>query len=386
MINSGSSSIKFQLFDMPEEKVLAYVLIENLGKFSSDTTFEHGEKKLTVTSIIKDHHEGLEHIIALLKEHEVLHDLSSLDAIGHRVVHGGEEFSSTTLINEHVIAKIRELVALAPLHNPANLEGILVARKKAPLVPQVAVFDTAFHATMPQEAYMYALEYEMYEKHKIRRYGFHGSSHAYVLEECAKYLQKEKSEINIITLHLGNGSSACAIQKGKSVDTSMGFTPLEGLIMGTRSGDIDPAIILYMQRELGFSVEDIDTKLNKKSGLQGICGHNDLRTILSDESERSRLALEMMSRRVKKYIGAYLALLGQVDAIVFTGGIGEHASKVRAKIMQDLPCNITIESEKNTKNEIMISSDTSSVKVFVIPTDEELYIAKETLAKIALGR
>jgi len=379
VINSGSSSIKFQLFDMPQGEVLAHILIESIGKFSSEMTCEFGEKKVTITSVVADHHEGLENIIAFLKEYEILHDFSALDAIGHRVVHGEEAFVQSTLIDEHVIAKIKELIPLAPLHNPANLEGILSARKKAPLVPQVAVFDTAFHATMPKEAYMYALESAMYEEHKIRRYGFHGSSHAYVLAECAKYLQCEPSALNIITLHLGNGSSACAIKNGKSVDTSMGFTPLEGLIMGSRSGDIDPAIVLYMQRELGMSVDEIDTSLNKKSGLLGICGHNDVRTILEHDDEKSKLALEMMSRSVKKYIGAYMALLGSVDAIVFTGGIGEHALHVREKIMEDMPCNIVLDRKKNSANERIISSVDSSVKIMIIPTDEELYIAQESL-------
>ncbi|MBU0721432.1 acetate kinase [bacterium] len=380
VINSGSSSIKFQLFEMPRGEVLAYVLIEKIGEFISDTTFKYQDKKLTVTSVVKDHHEGLEKIISLLNEYGIVKDFASLDAIGHRVVHGGEEFHSATLINEHVIQKIQELIPLAPLHNPANLEGILVSRKKAPLVPQVAVFDTAFHFHMPKEAYLYAIDYELYEKNNIRRYGFHGSSHAYVLEETSKYLKKDASALNIITLHLGNGSSACAIKNGISIDTSMGFTPLEGLMMGTRSGDIDPSIIFYMQKELGLSVDEVDTILNKKSGLIGICGKNDVRSILETEDEKAKLALTMMARRIKKYIGAYMALLGHVDAIVFTGGIGENARDVRAMALEEMACGIVIDKEKNRENETLISAKNSSVKLLVIKTDEELYIARESLS------
>lgn len=379
VINSGSSSIKFQLFCMDTEDVLAHILIEKIGEFTSVTTLKYKDKKFILTSIIKDHQTGLESIISLLSEHKLLTDFSSLDAIGHRVVHGGEEFTKATLIDESVIRKICELIPLAPLHNKANLEGILVARKKAPLVPQIAVFDTAFHSNMPEEAFLYAIEYKMYEKHKIRRYGFHGSSHAYVLSQVAKELGKREAQLNIITLHLGNGSSACAIENGQSIDTSMGFTPLEGLMMGSRSGDIDPAIVLYMQRELGLSVDEVDNLLNKKSGLIGICGNNDVRTILEDSSDKPKLAINMMTRRIKKYIGSYMALLPRIDAIVFTGGIGENSSLIREKILDNFPFGIELEINKNNNNSTLISTKSSKVKVMVIKTNEELYIAQESL-------
>lgn len=360
VINSGSSSIKFQLFNMPSGEVLAQVLVEQIGEFSSQTTLKYDEHKIVLTSVIKNHHDGLENIVAMLKEHSILEDFASLDAIGHRVVHGGEEFKQATLISERVIETIEALIPLAPLHNPANLEGILVARKKAPLVPQIAVFDTAFHSHMPPEAYLYALPYEMYEKYKIRRYGFHGTSHAFVFKQAAKELKKNVNELNIITLHLGNGASACAIENGISVDTSMGFTPLEGLIMGSRSGDIDPAIIFYMQRELGLSVDEVDTMLNKKSGLVGICGKNDVRSIIEADAAKAKLALNMMIRRIKKYIGSYMALLGRVDAIVFTGGIGENSAYVRDAVLDN--------------------RFTRGIKILVIKTDEELEIANECLS------
>jgi len=357
VINSGSSSIKFQLFEMIEETVLASVVVEKIGEFSSITTLKYNEKKVVITSVIKNHHDGLENIITLLKENNILDDFSTLDAIGHRVVHGGEEFSKATIIDEKVISKIKELIPLAPLHNPANLEGIIVARKKAPFVKQIAVFDTAFHSSMPEVAYMYALPYEMYEKHKIRRYGFHGTSHAFVMKEVARELKTDINDLNIITLHLGNGASVCAIENGKSIDTSMGFTPLEGLVMGSRSGDIDPAIVIYMQRELGLSFDEVDKILNKKSGLLGICAENDVRSILESEDKKAKLALDMMIRRIKKYIGSYMALLGCVDAIVFTGGIGENSDYIRENALKNINLN--------------------GAKVLVIKTDEELEIARE---------
>jgi len=251
------------------------------------------------------------------------------------------------------------LIPLAPLHNPANLEGIVVVKKVASDVKQVAVFDTAFHSSMPKEAYLYAIPYEMYEKHKIRRYGFHGSSHSYVLKQVAKELNRSVPQLNIITLHLGNGASACAIENGKCIDTSMGFTPLEGLVMGSRSGDIDPAIVIYMQRELAFSFDEVDTILNKKSGLVGICGDNNVREIIESKDEKSKLALSMMVRRIQKYIGAYMALLGRVDAIVFTGGIGENSKYIRERVLGN--------------------SFFKDIKVLVIKTNEELEIANECL-------
>lgn len=359
VINSGSSSIKFQLFDMTSEYVLAGVMVEKIGELASVITLKQGDKKILINTVVNNHHDGLECIIDILSKNGILKSFTSLDAIGHRVVHGGEEFNRSSLIDESVISKIRELIPLAPLHNPANLEGITLSVKKAPLVRQVAVFDTAFHSTMPKEAYLYALGYEMYEKHKIRRYGFHGTSHSYVLKQAALILGSDVNKLNIITLHLGNGASVCAIKNGRSIDTSMGFTPLEGLVMGTRSGDIDPAIVIYMQRELGMSVDEVDSYLNKKSGLLGICGNNDVRGIMESDDERSKLALSMMIRRIKKYIGSYAALLGRVDAIVFTGGIGENSSYIREMVMDG---NLAAGAE-----------------VLVIKTDEELEIARESM-------
>lgn len=336
VINSGSSSLKFKLFDMSSGKVLYSLLVENVSVKGSK---------------IKTHQEALDSLDI---------DFSDIDIIGHRVVHGGEEFSEPTIVNDEVIQKIEELTHLAPLHNPANLEGIIVAKEKAPHTTQVAVFDTAFHSKMPEVAYLYALPYEMYEKHKIRRYGFHGTSHSYLLKECAKLLKKEPKELNIISLHLGNGASICAIENGVSVDTSMGFTPLEGLIMGTRSGDMDPAIVLYMQRDLGFSSKRVDEMLNKKSGLLGICDSSDIREILERDDSKAKLAIDMMVRRVKKYIGSYMALLGRVDAIVFSGGIGENSAYIRDRIMDN---NLAVDTP-----------------VFVIKTDEELEIARQCLS------
>jgi acetate kinase len=380
VINSGSSSIKFQLFCIEKKSVLAHVLVEKIGESSSLARLEYEDKKFVITSVIKNHHEGLDRIIALLSEHEILQDFTSLQAIGHRVVHGGEDFHEATVVDENVIQKIKNLIPLAPLHNPANLEGILVAREKAPLVPQIAVFDTSFHFHMPREAFLYAIDYAMYEKHKIRKYGFHGTSHAYVLKQCAKHLKKSAEELNIITLHLGNGASACAIQKGISIDTSMGFTPLEGLVMGTRSGDIDPAVIIHIQRELGMSVNEVDVLLNKKSGLLGICGNNDTRSIIDSGDEKSQLALHIMTRRIKKYIGGYMALLGHVDAIVFTGGIGENSAYIRAMILDSFGFGIELENTLNSANATFISKEKSSVKLMVIKTNEELEIANECLS------
>ncbi|MEA2098784.1 MAG: acetate kinase [Campylobacterota bacterium] len=339
VINSGSSSIKFKLFDVDTKEVIIEILIEDIGNF------------------IKNHHDGLEKIVLELKEKNI--EFSSLDAIAHRVVHGGESFSKPVLIDENVIKKIKELIPLAPLHNPANLEGIIISKKIAPNVKQIAVFDTSFHSTMPIEAFLYAIPYEMYEKYKIRRYGFHGTSHSYILKQTANELKKDVSKLNLITLHLGNGASACAIKSGKSIDTSMGFTPLEGLVMGTRSGDLDPAILIHIQRELGSNVDELDKLLNKESGLKGICGENDLRKIIESNDDKSKLAISMMVRRIQKYIGAYMMLLGKVDAIVFTGGIGENSKYIREKILDSVLVN--------------------NIKVLVIKTDEELEIVNESL-------
>ena len=359
VVNSGSSSIKFKLFEMKNESVLASIIIEQIGDESSLTTLKFDKKEIKTNSYIKDHHAGLELIFNLLSEYNILNDFSLLNGVGHRVVHGGEYFSKASIINDKVIQKIQKLIPLAPLHNPANLEGILALLKVAPSLKQVAVFDTAFHSTMPQEAFMYALPFEMYDNHKIRRYGFHGTSHSFVMKETAEELNIDINKLNIITVHLGNGASLCAIKNGKSIDTSMGFTPLEGLIMGTRCGDIDPAIVIYLQRELGLSFDEVDEVLNKKSGLLGICSKNDVRNILQSNDEKSKLAIQMMIRKIQKYIGSYMSLLPSVDAIVFTGGIGENSKYIR--------------------DEIMSSSLFANTKMLVIKTNEELEIARECI-------
>jgi acetate kinase len=333
VINSGSSSLKFKLFEMPSKKLLFTQVIQQIGERHSD---------------IKNHEEALESLDV---------DFSSLDAIGHRVVHGGKRLKESCEITDEVMEIIKNLIPLAPLHNAANLEGIKVAKKKAPNIPQIAVFDTTFHATMEKEAFLYAIPYEMYEKNRIRRYGFHGISHAYLTKEAAKVLNKPIDEVNLITLHLGNGASACAVKNGKSHDTSMGFTPLTGLVMGTRCGDIDPEIPLFLERVLGFSEAEVEEILNKKSGLQGICGKSDLREILQSDDDKAKLAVNIMVRRIQKYIGSYLILLENVDAIVFSGGIGENSSYIRERVMD---------------NKII-----SGIKSLVIKTNEELEIANE---------
>jgi acetate kinase len=335
VLNAGSSSLKYKLFiDM---RVVSEGVIEN----------------------IVDYRDGIIEIEKRLKLVGV-ESLSILDGVGHRVVHGGEIFRESVIIDQEVIDTIKSLIPLAPLHNPANLEGILMIEQEAPILKQIAVFDTAFHQTIPQEAYMYALPYELYHKNGIRRYGFHGTSHSFVAKRASKILKKDLKDINLITLHLGNGASVCAIKNGKSIDTSMGFTPLEGLIMGTRSGDIDPAILFYLAREENKTIDQMDIILNKKSGLIGICNQNDMRTIhklVEEGNDKAKLALDMFVYRIKKYIGSYFAILGEVDAIVFTGGIGENDSITRNLILSHLPFK---------------------VPTLVIKTDEELEIALES--------
>lgn len=339
VVNSGSSSLKCKLIEMPSGRVLAQKLVEHIGEKDSS---------------VANHQQALEHLDI---------DFSQVDAVGHRVVHGGEKFCQAVIVDKKVTQTIQELISLAPLHNPANLQGIEAMQSKLPHIPHVAVFDTAFHTTLPQEAYTYALPYELYENNHIRRYGFHGTSHEYLAQEAAKKLQKPLKQTNLITLHLGNGASVCAIQNGNSIDTSMGFTPLEGLVMGSRCGDIDPSIVLYLQRELGMSVDEVDKLLNKNSGLLGMCGSNDVREILEREDTQAQLAIEIMVRRIQKYIGAYYVLLeGKVDALIFSGGIGENSQSIREHI----------KSNRVVEN----------LKSFVIKTDEEFAIAKKVYAVV----
>ncbi|BBG66118.1 acetate kinase [Hydrogenimonas sp.] len=369
VLNAGSSSLKYRLF--VDEKQVAYGAVERIGESESG---------------IKNHMEALKVVGKRLRSSGVVGSFDSLDAVGHRVVHGGEKFTDPVLVDEKVIEALRELIPLAPLHNPANIEGILTMRKIAPDVPQVAVFDTAFHQSMPKEAFLYAIPLELYSSYGIRRYGFHGTSHSYIFAEAAKLLGRPRESLNVITLHLGNGASACAIENGRSIDTSMGFTPLEGLVMGTRCGDLDPEIPLFLE-EKGVDAGKI---LNKESGLKGLCGYNDMREVeksAADKSAEAQTALKIYSRRVRKYIGAYFALLGRVDAVVFTAGIGENSPKIREMVCSGLEnLGIELDMAKNRAGETDISKDTSRSRIFVIKTDEELQIARETEALLSDGR
>lgn len=390
VINAGSSSLKYQLIDMETEAVLAKGLCERIGIDGSklNHTPEGGEK-VVIEKPMKDHSDAITMVLEALTDanHGVISGMDEINAVGHRVVHGGEYFSKSVVIDAEVKKAIEACVPLAPLHNPANIIGIEACEKAMPGVPQVGVFDTAFHQTMPASAYMYALPYNLYEKYKIRKYGFHGTSHKYVTGECAKMLGKKQEDINIITFHLGNGSSITAVKDGKSVDTSMGFTPLAGVVMGTRCGVIDPAIVKFIADNEGISLEEVDALLNKQSGVLGISGvSSDFRDLEAGQQkgdERCELALDMFIASVRKYLGNYLVNLGGADAIVFTAGIGENTPAMRKAITENCEfLGIKLDDEKNNKAirgaQGEISADDSKIKVFVIPTNEELMIAKET--------
>jgi len=389
VINCGSSSIKYQLMDMEEERVLAEGLVEKIGEsrsFLSHQT-ERSSVRKEVTS--RDHREGLRLVIDHLLEKSagVIKDPAEISAVGHRVVHGGDAFIESTLVDENVIGTIRRCATLAPLHNPPNLAGIEAAMDLLPDVPHVAVFDTSFHQTMPKEAYMYALPYELYEKYGIRRYGFHGTSHRYVALRAAQLLGRDLGDLKVITCHLGNGCSMTAVDRGKSVDTSMGFTPLEGLPMGTRCGDIDPSIVFFVAEKERLSLTEVSEILNRKSGLLGISGiSNDVREIRGEAergNDRARLALQVLAYKVRKYIGAYAAVLGGLDVIVFTAGIGENAEYVRWEVCRGLEfLGVRLDESRNKepmKSKGVISAEGSQVKVLVVPTREELMIARDTL-------
>lgn len=392
VINTGSSSIKYKLFDMTHEKVLASGLAEKIGEEGGLLTHkiisEGGEdQKKTIKGVIANHREGLRQITDLLvhPEYGVVQDKSEISSVGHRVVHGGETFKAPTIINEEVIAEIKNKIPLAPLHNPSNLAGIEIARSIFPDALQVAIFDTAFHQTIPKKAYIYALPYELYKKNGVRRYGFHGTSHSYVSEKASAYLDRPLSDLNMITIHLGNGASMAALKNGKCVDTSMGMTPLEGLVMGTRTGDVDPALPFFLSGHLKMSLDEIDSLLNKESGLKGICGTNDMREVLERSKsgdDRAGIALDVYTYRIKKYIGAYYAVLGGLDSLIFTGGIGENAPVIRERCCQGLSrLGIELDSKKNNASGAgvrEISTSGSEVKVLVVQTDEELKIAQET--------
>jgi acetate kinase len=392
VLNSGSSSIKYQLLNLGTDLVLASGLVEKIGESAGRHTHRGldaaGQFDETVRrGPISNHGEGLRRVVGVLGASGQLRALSELDGIGHRVVHGGETFPSATRIDAKVVRAIRALIPLAPLHNAANLLGIEVALELCPKVPQVAVFDTAFHRSMPAHVYRYALPRKFYSRHRVRRYGFHGTSHRYVAGESARVLQRPLRSLNLITLHLGNGASATAIRAGRSSDTSMGMTPLEGLMMGTRSGDLDPAIPFYLGRTTGYSADRLETLLNHESGLKGICGVNDMREVLrraeAGDSEAA-LAIKMYCYRIKKYIGAYLAVLGRVDAVVFTGGIGENNPLIRQQVCAGLEkLGLRLDARKNrfhSDHAREIQSPRSAVKILVVPTNEELEIARQTAA------
>ncbi len=376
---------------MDDKKVLTSGLVEQIGEPTGRLKYKwldsNGDTQEGIEeSHFGDHSEGLKLVFDITMKLGIIKNLNDLYGIGHRVLHGGEAFWKPTLINSKVVEVIREMIPLGPLHNPPNLMGIEFMLKMTPSIPQVAIFDTAFGQTMPPHAYHYALPYKYYKDLHIRRYGFHGTSHQYVSKQAALFLDKPLGECNVITLHLGNGSSTTAVKDGKCVDTSMGLTPLEGLVMGTRCGDMDPAIVPFLGKTLGLSFDQLDTILNKQSGLKGICGTNDMREIerlAAGGDLNAALAIDMFCYRIKKYIGSYSAVLGRVDAIVFTGGIGENAIDIRKQCCSNLEnIGITIDDAKNSaqsRKERTISTDASTVKVLVIPTNEELEIAQQTV-------
>jgi acetate kinase len=398
VINSGSSSIKYQLFDMTTRTPLTSGIVERIGQEGSRVKHKllmaEPAGEIVQTHEIRNHQQGLELVAGLLmdKKDGVISKPEEIAAVGHRVVHGGELFSQTTIINQAVKDKVRELIPLAPLHNPANLEGIEVSERIFGGATQVAVFDTAFHQTMPATAYRYALPEKLYRDYGIRSYGFHGTSHLYVSKVAAAHLGKAPTDTNLISAHLGNGASITAIKGGRSIDTSMGFSPLPGLIMGTRSGDIDPAIVYYLGTKVGMTPAEIDKMLNKESGLKGICGASDLRDIEDREQDgdpQAKLALDMYTYRIRKYIGAYMAALGRIDALVFTAGVGENSPFVRWQTCLELAgLGIRLDATKNdvkARQLTEIQADASPIKVLVIPTNEELEIASQTYEALLLS-
>ncbi|AEF17401.1 MULTISPECIES: acetate/propionate family kinase [Thermoanaerobacterium] len=388
VINCGSSSLKYQLIESTDGNVLAKGLAERIGINDSLLTHNANGEKIKIKKDMKDHKDAIKLVLDALvnSDYGVIKDMSEIDAVGHRVVHGGESFTSSVLINDEVLKAITDCIELAPLHNPANIEGIKACQQIMPDVPMVAVFDTAFHQTMPDYAYLYPIPYEYYTKYRIRRYGFHGTSHKYVSNRAAEILNRPIEDLKIITCHLGNGSSIAAVKYGKSIDTSMGFTPLEGLAMGTRSGNIDPSIISYLMEKEKISAEEVVNILNKKSGVYGISGiSSDFRDLedaaFKNGDERAQLALNVFTYRVKKTIGAYAAAMGGVDAIVFTAGVGENGPEIREFILDGLEfLGFSLDKEKNKVRgkETIISTPNSKVSVMVVPTNEEYMIAKDT--------
>lgn len=390
VLNCGSSSLKYQLIDMENEAVLCKGLVERIGIEGSILKHEKEglDGKHVVEQPMKDHKDAIGHVLSAVADPAVgaVKEMKEIDAVGHRIVHGGEKFASSAVLTDEVIAAIKDCSDLAPLHNPANLMGVEACKAILPDVPMVGVFDTAFHQTMPEKSFMYGLPHELYKKHGVRRYGFHGTSHLYVSQKAAEMLGKKPEDLKIITCHLGNGASITAVDGGKSVDTSMGLTPLEGLIMGTRCGDIDPAIIPFVMKKEGLDADGVDKLMNKESGVYGMTGiSSDFRDIEEAAAEGNKLAinaLDAYAQRVKKYIGAYAAEMNGVDAIVFTAGLGENGIGMREMICADMDfMGIKLDSEKNDVRgkDRIISADDSRVKVLLIPTNEELMIARDTL-------
>jgi len=389
VINCGSSSLKYQLIDMNGEIVLAKGLVERIGiegaKIKHDTT---GKDRVVIEEPMNDHKRALELVLQVIvdKDHGAISSMDEIGAVGHRVVHGGEDFASSVIIDNNVMEALDRNVELAPLHNPPNIMGIEACKELMPNTPMVSVFDTAFHQTIPAENYIYAIPYDFYEKYKIRRYGFHGTSHKYVSQRAADILGKDIKDLNIVTCHLGNGSSVTAVKGGVSIDTSMGFTPLEGLAMGTRSGDIDPAIIPFIMDKEGLTFDQVNNMLNKQSGVLGISGlSSDFRDLEIAEEEgnaRAKLALDIFCNRVTKYIAAYAAQMCRIDVLVFTAGIGENSNTIRERICDGLEClNIRIDKELNNirGKEAIVNKDLTGTTIMVIPTNEELMIARDTL-------
>ena len=392
VINCGSSSLKFQLINSDTESVLAKGLCERIGIDGRLTYQPAGGEKAVSELAMPTHTEAIQFVIDALTDETtgVVKSLEEINAVGHRIVHGGEKFAKSVVITDEVMAAVEECNDLAPLHNPANLIGINACKQLMPGTPMVGVFDTAFHQTMPEEAYMYGLPYEYYDKYKVRRYGFHGTSHSFVSKRTAEILERPYDNLKTIVCHLGNGASICAVKDGKSVDTSMGLTPLEGLVMGTRSGDIDPAILEFIAKKEDLDITALMNMLNKKSGVFGLSNNlssdfRDLENAAAEGNKQAQVALDVFCYRVAKYVGAYTAAMNGVDAITFTAGIGENAANVRSKVCEYLGyLGITIDEEANGKRgeEIVISTPDSKVKVLVIPTNEELAIARETVALI----
>ena len=388
-VNAGSSSLKFQLYEMPEEKVLISGYIEKIGQPDCFWNVKVNGEKIKNARFLENHTEAVKVLIEELFNHKVVESLEEIKGVGHRVLHGGEKYSDSVIITDEVIENIVSLTKLGPLHHPGNLAGINAMKEALPEVPMVAVYDTAFHQTMPEKAYMYGLPYEYYDKYKVRRFGFHGTSHSFVSKRTAEFLGRAYDDTKTIVCHLGNGASICAVLNGKSVDTSMGLTPLEGLVMGTRSGDVDPGALEFLAKKEGLDITGLLNMLNKKSGVHGLSGiSSDFRDLAAGAeagNKQAQIAIEVFAYRVAKYVGSYVAAMNGVDAIAFTAGIGENDGSIREKVCSYLGyLGITIDKEANSKRgeEIVISTADSKVKVLVIPTNEELAIARETVALV----